>query len=311
MLAYCMGELRLSEDAAKKRIQVARVGRTFPQVLHALAAGRVHLTGLGIIAPHVGPQNVDDLLAAAEHKSKPEIERLIAERCPRPAIPAMVTPVGPGPDLSLGGEGAPAHPDGPEMTCPAANEGAPAHLRGHARVTPLSAEAYAVQFTRSQEQDERFRYLQDLLGHQVSRGDIAEVYDRAVKELIARMERVRFGACSKPRSGRQRRGSDPRHVPAELKRAVWQRDGGQCTFTSESGRRCEVRGEVEFDHVTEVARGGETTVDGLRLRCRVHNQLTAERTFGAGFMARKRKEAAEARAAAKAAKVKAREEKEA
>src|SRR6185369_10362881 len=42
-----------------------------------------------------------------------------------------------------------------------------------------------------------------------------------------------------------------------------------------------------------------------------HNQLTAERTFGAGFMARKRNEAAEARAAAKAARAKAREQKEA
>src|SRR5262249_25088570 len=81
-----------------------------------------------------------------------------------------------------------------------------------------------------------------------------------------------------------------------VKREVWQRDGGQCTYVSEAGRRCEARGDLEFDHKKEFARGGEATVDGLRLRCRGHNQHTAERTFGAGFMQRKRAEAAEARA---------------
>jgi len=32
MLAYCMGELRLSEEAAKKRIRVARAARTCPSL---------------------------------------------------------------------------------------------------------------------------------------------------------------------------------------------------------------------------------------------------------------------------------------
>jgi hypothetical protein len=171
-----------------------------------------------------------------------------------------------------------------------------------------SAEAFAVQFTRSLEQDQRFRYLQDLLGHRVARGDLAEVYDRAVKELIARMERVRFGACAKPRTGGNNTSTDSRHVTAEVKRAVWQRDGGQCTFVGDTGHRCEARGDVEFDHETEVARGGEATVDNLRLRCRGHNQHTAEQTFGAGFMKQKRAEAAEARAKAKAARERARAE---
>jgi 5-methylcytosine-specific restriction endonuclease McrA len=175
-------------------------------------------------------------------------------------------------------------------------------------VSPLSAEAYAVQFTRNREADERFRYLQDLLGHQVPTNDIAEVYDRAVKELIARLERKKFAATDRPRRA-QRAATGSRHIPAHVRRAVRQRDGGQCTFVSESGRRCEARRGLEYDHVTEFARGGETTVDGIRLRCRGHNQHTAEQTFGAGFMARKREEAAAARAAAKAERARIREAK--
>ena len=33
-----------------------------------------------------------------------------------------------------------------------------------------------------------------------------------------------------------RRSTNPRHVPAEVKRAVWARDGGQCTFVGENGK---------------------------------------------------------------------------
>jgi len=187
------------------------------------------------------------------------------------------------------------------------SEGAARHPG--ARVAPLSAEAYAVQFTQSREDHELFRYLQDLLGHQVPRGDIAKVYALAVRELVDRMERKRFGKCTDPRTGRRRSNPYARYIPNEVKRAVWQRDGGQCTYESESGRRCEARGDVEFDHVVECARGGQPTVENLRLRCRGHNQHTAEQTYGAGFMKQKREEAANARAAARAAKERAKAQK--
>ncbi len=76
-----------------------------------------------------------------------------------------------------------------------------------------------------------------------------------------------------------------------MKRAVWARDGGQCTFVSEVGHRCQARKLIEFDHVEPVARGGTATVAGIRLRCRAHNQYGAEREFGAGFMRGKREAA--------------------
>src|SRR5262252_8752366 len=66
MHRYCVGKLHLSGDAAYKRIQVARAARRYPAVLAALAEGRVHLTGLNLIAPHLmelAPAVVDELLA--------------------------------------------------------------------------------------------------------------------------------------------------------------------------------------------------------------------------------------------------------
>jgi 5-methylcytosine-specific restriction endonuclease McrA len=73
-----------------------------------------------------------------------------------------------------------------------------------------------------------------------------------------------------------------------VKCEVWERDGGQCTFVSETGQRCPSRRLLEFDHAEPVAHGGAAMVDNLRLRCRAHNAHEADRTFGAEFMKHKR-----------------------
>jgi 5-methylcytosine-specific restriction endonuclease McrA len=72
-----------------------------------------------------------------------------------------------------------------------------------------------------------------------------------------------------------------RHVPAEVKRAVWLRDLGRCAFVGTDGRRCNERGFVEFHHVRPYAAGGEATVENIQLRCRRHNGYEA-RVFFAG-----------------------------
>jgi hypothetical protein len=93
---------------------------------------------------------------------------------------------------------------------------------------------------------------------------------------------------------------DPRHIPVPVRHAVWERDGGQCTFTSENGHRCGTRTRLEFHHVDPAACGGEAKVEGIRLRCRTHNLYEAELVFGVGFMASKREEAERKREEARA-----------
>ena len=83
MFAYCVHELRLSEDAAYKRIQAARVARQFPVIFEALADGRLHLTAVGLLAPYLTPENAVELLASAAHQTKSGIEELLARRFPR------------------------------------------------------------------------------------------------------------------------------------------------------------------------------------------------------------------------------------
>jgi 5-methylcytosine-specific restriction endonuclease McrA len=134
------------------------------------------------------------------------------------------------------------------------------------------------------------------------------VFSLALKALLPQLEKRKFAATDKPRPGHRRSAADSRHIPDRVRRAVWERDGGRCTFVSESGHRCKARKFVEFDHVHAFARGGEAGVDDIRLLCRAHNQFEAERTFGAEFMRHKQIAAAEARAEAKARAKRVREQ---
>src|SRR5690242_2545768 len=55
MFAYCVGELHMSEDSAGKRIQAARVARKFPVLFKAVADGRLHVSAVCMLAPHLQP----------------------------------------------------------------------------------------------------------------------------------------------------------------------------------------------------------------------------------------------------------------
>jgi hypothetical protein len=136
---------------------------------------------------------------------------------------------------------------------------------------------------------DKLRHAQALLSHAVPSGDVAQVLDRALDALIRELEKRKLGSTTRRR--RQGRPVGKRYIPAHVRRAVWERDQARCTFLSANGKRCTARRFLEFDHVDPVARGGKATVDGMRLRCRAHNQYEAERVFGAGFMSRKREEA--------------------
>jgi len=316
MYKFCVHALHMSEDVAYKRIQAARAAREFPAILPAVAAGRLHLTGVVRIAPHLRPENAGELLVAAEHKTTAEIELLLAERFPRLDVPTLLSPVGPpSADVSSAAQmsaqlvskpvAALTPQPEPERTAPPTPSLSTAQLvskpvvaptpqpvaasPARARVAPLSAGRFALQVTVDQETREQLRYAQELLGHAVPSGDVAEVLKRALNLLVQKLEQKKFA-----KSGRSRpkRGSaNPRYVPAAVRRAVWQRDDGMCTFVGQNGKRCEECSRLEFDHIEPLAGGGRTVASNLRLRCRAHNQHAADGAFGGGFMRGKRDQA--------------------
>src|SRR5439155_23674014 len=166
MFAYCIHELHLSDDAAYKRIQAARAARRLPVLFEALAEGRLHLGAIGLLAPYLTPENADDLLRAAAHKTKAEIEELLARRFPRSEAMGLVTvlPAPPREDAQL----APAQAEGPgpEALGAPACQLAPGQVGTRATLAPVAPERYLLEVTVGRDTHDKLQYAKDLLSHQ-------------------------------------------------------------------------------------------------------------------------------------------------
>jgi hypothetical protein len=79
--------LHLSDAEAYLRITVARASRRFPLILAMIGDGRLHLSGIAKLAPRLTEENAESLLGRAVHRSKREIEELVAEVAPRSDVP--------------------------------------------------------------------------------------------------------------------------------------------------------------------------------------------------------------------------------
>ena len=78
-----------------------------------------------------------------------------------------------------------------------------------------------------------------------------------------------------------------RYIPAPVRRAVWRRDGGCCSYVDpHSGRRCGSRFLLELDHIVPFALGGSAEPGNLRLRCSAHHRLRHQ-SRGGGRAARR------------------------
>jgi 5-methylcytosine-specific restriction endonuclease McrA len=146
------------------------------------------------------------------------------------------------------------------------------------RVEPVSEARFRIEFTASAGLREKLELCRDLLSHTNPSRDLAVVVERAVDLLLAELERSRLGRAKRPRPARPQ--SKRSGVARAARREVYERDGLQCTYVSADGRRCEARAFLELDHAEPRALGGQDEPANLRVRCRAHNQLAAEQTFG-------------------------------
>jgi hypothetical protein len=233
-------------------------------------------------------ETYEELVEAAAGKTKAEVQALLAKRSPKPDVPAAITPI------SM----QPAAPTLDVATLDVANVRAPAAASGP-QLMPLSQTRHKVQFTASDELRKKLERAQDLMRHANADGDLAVVVERAMDLLLEKLQKRRLGKTSRPihldegvpegaRPAVDGRGlkvpslgdGDLASVPRATRRAVFERDGERCTFTDAEGHRCPATTWLELDHVTARARGGTSELGNLRVRCRAHNRLHAERTFG-------------------------------
>jgi hypothetical protein len=282
MFAYCTEVLHLSEHEAYLRITVARAAREHPVLLVLLSEGRLHLAGIAKLAPHLSRENRDALLERAVHRSKREIEELVAELAPQPDARSLtrklpeppMRPLELGPDRALD----PAAELGPDRGSDSAagrgQDRGPEGGAGAARVDPcprspapqpaliqpLAPARYRVQFTAG----------------------------AALHDKLERLEARRHGAAKAPRKDLMATDTSPssRHIPAAVRRAVRERDGGRCRYVDAQGRRCSERHRLEYHHRQPFGFGGDRSPRNICLMCRAHNRFMAEQDYGRETMAR-------------------------
>jgi hypothetical protein len=325
MFAWCTEVLHLSEAEAYLRIAAARASREHPVLLVMLADGRLHLTGIARLAPHLTTENRDDLLKRATHRTKRQIEELVAEVAPRPDAPGVMRKlpdrravttspaVGLGPYAEapvLGRDpeegtvgGRQLRPDGvapaearllPEPGATPPSESRPERIAvppPRSSVQPLAPARYKVQFTASAELRDKLERLRSMMRSSVPDGDLAAIIDEAVTEKLERLEARRFARTKAPRKGLSESEVSPssRHIPAAVRRAVHEREAGRCRYVDDQGRRCTARDGLEFHHRRPFALGGDHSPDNVSLLCRAHNGHLAVLDHGREAMARHRR----------------------
>ena len=211
LFAWCTERLHFSEQEAYARITVARASRKHPMLLTMLRDGRLHLSGIVRLVPHLTAANRQAVLRRATYKSKRQIEELVAELEPQPdarakirklperspeAFPASTPEAGsvsggagchevcPGPAprsgglLGLGGDTEPK----PQLCPRRVGASARAVPAPSSQMAPLAPARYKVQFTASSELRDKLARLQALMRSAVPDGDLAKIIDVAVTE---------------------------------------------------------------------------------------------------------------------------------
>ena len=141
---------------------------------------------------------------------------------------------------------------------------------------------YKVQFTATDEYVRLIERAKALLSHSLPNAAFEEIQLRALRAYVAELEKLRYAVTSRPRTraGAERserdaashsaseqpanddqseKRQDPRrrgrHVPAAVRRAVFERDGGRCSYVDASGKRCRETHSLELHHLEAFAKG--------------------------------------------------------
>jgi hypothetical protein len=243
---YCVRRLKLSEDEAYRRINAARATVLRPELLSAMSDGRLSLSAVTRIAPHVRRSDAPEIISRAEGKTMRELSDMLAP----------LRPVGEKRDVIRAVAVRSSHPTD----------------SGTASVELLVDFGFRGTFALREAIDR----AKELLSHRFPHGGMDEILTEIVNDYLRRHD---------PRLCVQERLAPVRGsatMPAAVRRTVWSRDGGRCVFVGPGGIRCQSRKFLEIDHIMPRARGGRDTADNLRLLCRAHNDAERRRILGEG-----------------------------
>ncbi len=316
LFAFLTSELGLTPAPTYWRLEAARLLQRFPELIEPLRQGRLCLTTLGELQPRPSPP------------MRAVIRPLSTDRSSEAALVLAPGPDGAlSADTDSGSLWAPKVDLAATASAPALTPAPAAVAPRRDEVDPLTAELSRLSTTVSRRFLEKLKTARQGLGHAIPRATTEQVLEAALDLLLERQARAR-GQVKRPRAvvastptvpaasdaSAQAPGTaptpaqpaaepnfaEPLHrreghresIPAAVRRAVWARDGGRCTWPIDTGGRCGSSHRLQLDHIQPRAQGGEATEANLRLLCAAHNRLAARQSFGAPCMDRYTREKA-------------------
>jgi hypothetical protein len=305
---YCVRRLNLSEGSVALRLQVANVSRRFPQLLAALAENRMSLTVAGLVAPHVADDNVDRLIGECAGMTKREVEEHLVALRSKPVFTPSIRK-NPSPPVKRN-EPSPFPPVSPATLAPAAPPvldaaGSPPSPRPSPSILqPATPTSYNFRFTADREFKDKFERLAEVLGVPNPLPHMAEILKQALdlaldkKDMKRKLERRKARQAKREDKTSQEKSrpdeifggaeyADSRYLSSEVQERVHARAGHQCEFRGPDGTRCRARTGLEIEHEKPFALYRSHDERYLRLYCRAHNRLSAERVYGVEFIQRK------------------------
>jgi len=294
-------ELGLSKGAAHYRKTASELVRSYPEIVEPLRDGRLCITSIVHLAKVLTPENRHETLPKFFQRSRRESKAIAAAIQPAETVPRrdVVTALSNQPrplfadaarssaaQVLVDDSVQPAEPSVSLATNsnPSGTPGvAPARSPKQVRDTdePLTEDLSRLHVTMSRGFLEKLEATRAALSHSRP-GATTEAVLEAGLDLLLERHAKRKGLVQRPRQAKH--STNPSSLTAAVKRQVWTRDRGRCQWPIESGGICGSSLRLEFDHQIPRALGGLSTVDNVRLLCRMHNDLAARRVFGDGWM---------------------------
>jgi hypothetical protein len=290
-------QLGLSKAASFFRKTAAELIQRSPEIVEPLRDGRLCLSTVASLAKVLTSANSADVLSRFFHRSALEAKSIVAELAPHPNPPTRtVVTVTPVRTLPAAVEATAAvtavevrtcEPRGPDESTTDQPERLLLIASPSLRVEPLTPTETRIHVTVSPAFLQKLEAARLALSHSMPGASEEEVLSAGLDLLLARDARNK-ALVEKPRTtpATAPDSSDPDHVPAAVRREVWQRDGGCCQWALDSGGVCGSRLRLQLDHVVPRARGGQSVPSNLRVLCAAHNRLAARQKLGHRMMNR-------------------------
>ena len=307
LFAYCRDHLGLSEGSIPARLQVANVCRKVPELLDALASGRVSLTVASLLAPHIEAENAAELIGAAAGLTRRQCEEFLVRFAPKELVSSSVR---------RKPRRRPAPTEATELF--EDNVAAPSKLEPNGRVEPAQVDLYNLRFSATGQFKNKLERLAEVLGIVNPEKCLAEVLEKALDVALEKkaperraLRRRRREKARNSKPGKEPRDAEnnptvetepsrsspgksanvlpdvppsSRYIPAALRDEVLEEANYQCEYVSASGQRCSERCGLEIDHRKPHAMKGSSDRKNLRALCRSHNLRAAEKAFGESFI---------------------------